>query len=123
MTSKLRDFMVENDTDNVDRRALLIRQKEMQQKHMEVLNSLRREQEERIMQMRQKYELLSENLRLEYEEKARVMRSSASVSRKHEITSLQEQKAKHIAALMEAHSKELADIRNYYGDITRSNLA
>lgn len=72
--------------------------------------------------MRQKYELLSENLRQEYEEKGRVMRTSATTSRTKELKNIEQHKSKHIGVLMERHQKEFLEIRNYYNDVTRSNL-
>jgi len=61
-------------------------------------------------------------MQAKYEKKMEVLRADLDMRRKVEIVEIEERKNKHIEELMTRHNVAFAEIRNYYTDITHSNL-
>jgi hypothetical protein len=105
-----------------DIRALQVARKELERRHESFMNSLKHAHDEDITNLRLEFEREAKELSGKYEDRIRSLRGELEDKRKASITRIEERKAAHIASLMSAHQKAFGDIKNYYNDITHSNL-
>eukprot|EP00744_Colponema_vietnamica_P005719 GILI01008353.1.p1 GENE.GILI01008353.1~~GILI01008353.1.p1 ORF type:complete len:469 (-),score=173.89 GILI01008353.1:36-1442(-) len=105
-----------------DKRSLRVILKERELSHEDYLRSLKKEQDTRITQLRQEFERAARELQLKYEKKMKEVRDEMEQQRKLETQAIEARKNKHISELMKKHEKALAEIKNYYNDITHNNL-
>lgn len=105
-----------------DRRGLKLELKELELSHEDYLKSLKQEQDQAITMLRLEFERKAKELQSRYDTKMRTVRSELEAQRKADIQRIEDRKGAHIASLMQAHEKAFAEIKNYYSDITHSNL-
>ena len=103
-------------------RYLLVSQKYTVQKHNQLMNDYKKEQEFKIMQLRQNYCQKISNMKNEVQEKMRQLRVECIEKRKLRIKRIENIKNNDILQLMSKHKQSLVDIKNYYSDITHANL-
>ena len=105
-----------------DRRVLKLQVKEMELSHDDLLKSLKEDHDKTISSLRHEFERKSSEVRRNYEKRTKVAREKLEDERKKETQQIEHSKNVHIEALMKAHMKAFADIKNYYNDITHNNL-
>lgn len=105
-----------------DKRSLKVELKEMQLSHEEYLTTLKTEHDKAITMLRLEFEREAKELQQQYEDWMKTMRTRLESQRTAEIRSIEERKARHVAALMKSHDAAFQEIKNYYNEITHSNL-
>lgn len=105
-----------------DKRTLNTGLKEIEVSHEEFVRGLKREQDQKITFLRHEFERKATELQKMFDQSTKKTRESLDRRRKDEIKLIEERKHKMIEALMAAHQKAFADIKNYYNDITHNNL-
>lgn len=103
-------------------RKIKVAQKEMELSHIDLIKSIRQEQEKKIMALRQEFERNGDDLKKIYEKKMKKVREACDERRKQDVTKIETRKTAHIQALMQNHKQEFDKIKNYYRDITHANL-
>jgi len=105
-----------------DRRALKLELKETELTHDDFLKSLKQEHDRNITNLRHEFERKASEVQRNYEKKTKAVRERLEERRKRETLAIEHSKNVHIEALMKAHEKAFAEIKNYYNDITHNNL-
>lgn len=105
-----------------DRRALKLELKETELTHDDFLKSLKQEHDRNITNLRHEFERKASEVQRNYEKKTKAVRERLEERRKRETLAIEHAKNVHIEALMKAHEKAFAEIKNYYNDITHNNL-
>ncbi|CCI47062.1 unnamed protein product [Albugo candida] len=90
--------------------------------HYQYMKSLKHEQDEKLSNLRHQYERYAKDIQQKYERKRKVVRDRLEAQRKADTQQIEERKNLHIGHLMSAHEKAFREIKNYYNDITHSNL-
>lgn len=74
------------------------------------------------MALRQQYERLANDIKKKYDLKMAKLRNEMEDARAALIKQLEEKKDQKIANIKKEHHKKYQDIKNYYSDITATNL-
>ena len=72
--------------------------------------------------IRKEQERITNEIQLKYKNKMALLRQNMEKKRKEEIEKIEAKKNAAIEALKQKHQKKYNDIRDYYGEITRTNL-
>ncbi|KAJ1454613.1 growth-arrest-specific micro-tubule binding-domain-containing protein [Pelagophyceae sp. CCMP2097] len=105
-----------------DRRGLKLELKEAELSHDDFLKSLKQEHDRNITNLRHEFERRGSEVQRAYEKSTKTVRERLEERRKRETLAIEQSKNVHIEALMKAHEKAFAEIKNYYNDITHNNL-
>ena len=105
-----------------DLRALKVSKKEQDVRHQEYLNALTREKNKEQTKLRQDFERISNEIHQKYKNKMGNLRAEMENKRKNKIKMIQEKKDEAINELTNKHAKKYTDIKNYYAEITNTNL-
>lgn len=105
-----------------DRRALQSVLKEMETAHEDFLKALKMDHDRAITELRLEFERESRELQSTFEERTNRTRETLTRDREGAVRGVERRKTKHIGALIVAHEKAFADIKQYYNEITHSNL-
>ena len=89
---------------------------------MEYLNTLTKDFNKRATQMRAEFERISNEISLKYKHKMLLMREEMERKRKLLIAQIEQKKNQAIKDLTGKHARKYADIKNYYQEITNTNL-
>jgi len=89
---------------------------------MEYLNTLTKDLNKRATQMRAEFERISNEISLKYKHKMLLMREEMERKRKLLIAQIEQKKNQAIKDLTGKHARKYADIKNYYQEITNTNL-
>jgi hypothetical protein len=96
--------------------------KEAEYARAERLRIMRKEQDRLMTEERQQFERKAKEMQNKYEKKMRVLRDELESRRKKETDEIEARKDRHIDLLMKKHQSAFTEIKNYYNDITHSNL-
>lgn len=116
------DHRIEQREFKQDVRALKVQKKEQEVRHMEYLNSLTKDYNKRATQMRSEFERLANEISLKFKHKMLLLREEMERKRKMMILQIETKKNAAIKELTSKHAKKYADIKNYYQEITNTNL-
>lgn len=105
-----------------DVRALKVSKKEQEVRHQEYLNALTKEKNKQATQVRAEYERIANEISLKYKHKMLLLREEMERKRKQMIQQIENKKNQAIKELTQKHAKKYADIKNYYQEITNTNL-
>mmetsp|Transcript_11500 Transcript_11500/g.12632 ORF Transcript_11500/g.12632 Transcript_11500/m.12632 type:complete len:471 (+) Transcript_11500:43-1455(+) len=105
-----------------DRRALNVQLKEKEVCHEDFLRALKRDFHKKITAMRQEYERKANDLKTKYKEKMNDLRQDMEDARKAITKQIEDNKTKHINDITHEHAQKLQDIKNYFSEITRTNI-
>lgn len=108
------------DTDNRDLKKKLKEQELSQNNYMFALQF---EANQSQTQLRQEHERAMRELTLKYELKKKKVYAEMEEEQNQKIKKLEEEKEKKIKYTKQLHASNYKDIKNYYGDITTSNLS
>ena len=72
--------------------------------------------------IRKEQERITNEIQLKYKNKMALLRQNMEKKRKEEIEKIEAKKNAAIEALKQKHKKKYDDIKEYYGEITRTNL-
>ncbi|ETO18152.1 hypothetical protein RFI_19135 [Reticulomyxa filosa] len=103
-------------------RTLLQKKKEVQSKQTELLNEYKLNHELSVQSLCENYTTKIDNLKKALEEKFKILRARYNDLQQRECKKIENLKNTHIQELMKTHANNLTDIKNYYSDITHSNL-
>ncbi|XP_036922361.1 dynein regulatory complex subunit 4 [Sturnira hondurensis] len=106
-----------------DMRALKVELKEQELASEVVVKNLRLKHTEEVTKMRNDFERQVREIEAKYEKKMKMLRDELDLRRKTEIHEVEERKNGQISTLMQRHEEAFTDMKNYYNDITLSNLA
>jgi len=105
-----------------DLRSLKVAKKEQEVRHAEYLNALTKEKNKEMTRLRQDFERISNEIHLKFKNKMLNLRQEMENKRKNEIKMIQEKKDQAIKELTAKHDQKYVDIKNYYTEITNTNL-
>lgn len=89
---------------------------------MEYLNSLTKDFNKRATQMRSEFERIANEISLKFKHKMLLLREEMERKRKMMILQIETKKNSAIKELTSKHARKYADIKNYYQEITNTNL-
>ncbi|CAD8122558.1 unnamed protein product [Paramecium sonneborni] len=105
-----------------DIRSLKVQQKEADLAQNDYMFALKTEYDRQATQLRQNFERQANDLKEKYHLKMEKLRREMEEARNNQIKILQEKKDLRIQQLTKEHSKKYTEIKNYYSDITATNL-
>lgn len=105
-----------------DVRALKVQKKEQEVRHTEYLNALTREKNKQGTRVRQEYERIANEIQHKYKHKMLLLREEMERKRKGLILQIENKKNQAIKELTAKHQKKYNDIKNYYQEITNTNM-
>lgn len=105
-----------------DIRAFKLNSREQELHLIENRNAQLLAQEREASEQLSDYERQVKETHLRYERKIRALRESMDKRRNDEINAIERRKEEHVASLRESHDKAFADIKEYFNEITSSNL-
>ncbi|CAK61701.1 unnamed protein product (macronuclear) [Paramecium tetraurelia] len=105
-----------------DIRSLKVQQKEADLAQNDYMFALKTEYDRQATQLRQNFERQANDLKEKYHLKMEKLRREMEEARNNLIKILQEKKDLRIQQLTKEHSKKYTEIKNYYSDITATNL-
>ena len=100
----------------------MVQKKEQAVRHMEYLKSLTKDFNKRATLMRGEFERIAGEISLKFKHKMLLLREEMERKRKMLILQIETKKNQAIKDLTGKHAKKYADIRNYYQEITNTNL-
>ncbi|CDW78359.1 growth-arrest-specific protein 8 [Stylonychia lemnae] len=105
-----------------DLRALKVQKKEQEVRHSEYLNALTKDKNKQATKIRAEYERIANEIQLKYKHKMLLLREEMERKRKAMIQQIENKKNQAIKDLTQKHAKKYNDIKNYYQEITNTNL-
>jgi len=105
-----------------DNRALKVQRKEQEVNYNEYEFALRMDNDKKITELRQDYERRADDVKNKYDLKMAKLRDEMEEYRAHLIKQIEDKKDAAIKDLTGRHTKEYAEIKSYYADITATNL-
>ena len=105
-----------------DNRTLKIILKEQQLSHFDYVFALKTEFDKQSTLLRQEYERVANDIKRKYDLKMQKLRTEMEDARAQLIKNLEEKKDQRISQLTKEHQKKYQEIKNYYSDITATNL-
>lgn len=98
----------------------LLREQELL--HRDMNFALREQQDREVTEQLRDFERRMKEMHLKYDRKLKNLREEMENRRKEEIAMIEKRKEEHVAELREQHDKAFQDIKDYYNEITSSNL-
>ena len=89
---------------------------------MEYLNALTKDKNKQATKIRAEFERIANEIQLKYKHKMLLLREEMERKRKAQIQAIENKKNQAIKELTSKHAKKYADIKNYYQEITNTNL-
>lgn len=105
-----------------DIRSLKVAKKEQEVRHQEYLNSLTKTYNQKNTDIRKEYERISNEIQARFKHKMLLLRQDKEKRRKNEIERIEGKKNEAIRALTKKHEQKYADIKEYYSEITNTNM-
>ncbi|KRX07161.1 hypothetical protein PPERSA_00071 [Pseudocohnilembus persalinus] len=106
-----------------DTRSLKVIKKEQEvSQHDYVMYALNFDFSKKFLSLRQDYERLANDIKKKYDNKMAKLRTEMEEARQALIKQLEEKKDLKIGNIKKEHHKKYQDIKNYYSDITATNL-
>jgi len=105
-----------------DIRALKVARKEQEVRHAEYLNALIKHYNQKKTEIRKEYERISFEIQVRFKHRMLLLRQDKEKKRKLEIERIENKKNKAIRDLTNKHEKKYSDIRDYYSEITNTNM-
>jgi len=105
-----------------DIRALKVSKKEQDVRHADYLNSLIKTYNQKKTDIRKEYERISQEIQTRFKHKMLLLRNEKERKRKLEIERIEGKKNDAIRALTKKHENKYADIKEYYSEITNTNM-
>ncbi|CAM9658509.1 unnamed protein product [Phaeothamnion confervicola] len=105
-----------------DRRALKLSLKEMELSQGDHLRGLKHELDRGVTLLREEFERRASEVHKASERRMKLVRERMEARRKQQTADIEAAKSAHVERLMRSHEKALAEIKNYYNDITHNNL-
>ena len=105
-----------------DLRALKVQQKEQETRQKDYQIALNKAYISKTSAIRKEAERISNEIQLKYKNKMALLRANMEKKRKVEIAKIEAKKNQDIEALKNKHAKKYADIKEYYSEITRTNM-
>lgn len=106
-----------------DNRDLKKKLKEQELSHNNYKFAMEFENAKQKIFLRQEYERAARELNLKYELKKKKLRQEMEELRNNKIKQLEQKKTEKINEITELHFEQYKEIKNYYSDITASNLS
>ena len=105
-----------------DQRALKVQGKEQNIRHADYIRALNKDNNKKASGYRQEYERIANEIKTKYSHKMELLRNEMNEKRKQIIQAIEKKKNEKISALTDEHLKRYNDIKNYYQEITNTNL-
>jgi len=105
-----------------DKRSLKVEKKEAEVSQDDFVRALKLEQDQRILELRQEYDRKARDMQQKYELRMKGIRDEMEKQRRKQIQKIEEAKNAQIQRVMGKNSKDFAEIKIYYNEITASNL-
>lgn len=96
--------------------------KEQDVRHADYLNSLIKTYNQKKTDIRKEYERISQEIQTRFKHKMLLLRNEKERKRKLEIERIEGKKNDAIRALTKKHENKYADIKEYYSEITNTNM-
>lgn len=105
-----------------DKRALKVEMKEAEVAQVDFIRMLKMEQDHNILELRQEFDRKARDMQQKYELRMKTIRDEMEKQRKSQVQKIEEAKNAKIQEVMHKNQKDFIEIKNYYQDITNSNL-
>lgn len=105
-----------------DIRSLKVVKKEQEVSQIDYLFAIDQDRARRLTQARHDYERIANDIKRKYDEKMKKLRNEMEEARANIISRLETKKDQKIQQIVREHTKKYTDIKNYYSDITATNL-
>merc|ERR1711935_299159 len=105
-----------------DKRALKVDKKEAEVSQDDFVRALKLEQDQRILELRQEHDRKARDMQQKYELRMKGIRDEMEKQRRKQIQKIEEAKNAQIQKVMGKNTKDFAEIKIYYNEITASNL-
>lgn len=105
-----------------DLRALKVQMKEQETRQAEYKNAQHKAFIAKNSAIRKEAERIANEIQVKYKNKMDLLRINMEKKRKIEIAKIEAKKNDAIAALKAKHDKKYQDIKDYYNEITRTNM-
>jgi hypothetical protein len=105
-----------------DCRDLKLLRKEQELLHRDMKATMKAAQDRQITDQLKDFERQMKELHLKFDRKIKTLRDGMENLRKEDIANIERRKEDHIGDLREMHEKAFREIRDYYTEITSSNL-
>jgi len=105
-----------------DKRALKVEMKEAEVAQEDFIRMLKMEQDHNILELRQEFDRKARDMQQKYELRMKTIRDDMEKQRKSQIQKIEEAKNAQIQRVMAKNQKDFFEIKNYYSEITNSNL-
>jgi chromosome segregation ATPase len=105
-----------------DNRALNMQVKEQEVNQNEYMFALKTEYDRNMTQLRQDYERVYNDVKAKYHLKMQKLRAEMEETRARMIKQIEDKKDLAIKNLTQSHAEKYSNIKNYYSDITATNL-
>merc|ERR1719446_211508 len=105
-----------------DQRSLKVEKMEVEVAQEDFIRMLKLEQDQRILELRQEYDRKARDMQQKYELRMKGIRDEMEKQRRRQIQRIEEAKNAQIQKVMGKNSKDFAEIKIYYNEITASNL-
>ena len=99
---------------------LLLREQDLM--HRDARATLKEQHDKEITEQLRDAERSMKELHLKYDKKIKTLREEMETKRKADIESIEQRKQDHVDELCALHDKAFQDIKDYYNEITSSNL-
>jgi len=105
-----------------DKRALKVEMKEAEVAQDDFIRMLKMERDQAVLDLRQEFDRRARDMQQKYELRMKTIREDMEKQRKTQIAKIEEAKNAQIQKIMAKNQKDFLEIRNYYSEITNSNL-
>mmetsp|Transcript_81699 Transcript_81699/g.210340 ORF Transcript_81699/g.210340 Transcript_81699/m.210340 type:complete len:463 (-) Transcript_81699:215-1603(-) len=105
-----------------DKRSLKTEMKESEVAQEDFIRMLKMEQDQNILELRQEFDRKARDMQAQYELRMKTIREDMEKERRKQIAKIEESKNAQIQRVMAKNQKDFLEIKNYYSEITNSNL-
>jgi hypothetical protein len=105
-----------------DKRSLKVEMKEGEVSQEDFIRMLKMDQDSGILQLRQEFDRRARDMQAQYELRMKTIRDDMEKERRKQIAKIEEAKNTQIQKVMGKNQKDFMEIKNYYSEITNSNL-
>eukprot|EP01063_Lacrimia_lanifica_P020331 TRINITY_DN27659_c0_g1_i1.p1 TRINITY_DN27659_c0_g1~~TRINITY_DN27659_c0_g1_i1.p1 ORF type:complete len:453 (+),score=259.31 TRINITY_DN27659_c0_g1_i1:67-1425(+) len=122
LKGKLEEHIEKEGDHKKDLRHQLREKKAQELEHKDQIHRMNLNNYKQLTIFKQAHERQMKEIQAKYEKKIKTLREEMEQRRKMEIDDIEKRKTDHVKELMAQHDKAFQDIRDYYNDITASNL-
>ena len=122
LKNKQEEHRLKEEEVRTDRQDIKRVHREQEYMYRDLMTRTREEESRQITEQLRDFERSMKELHLKYERKIKTLREDMETRRKEDIAAIERRKEDHIDELRSLHAQAFREIRDYYTDITSSNI-